>query len=114
MVSPTADAGNPRFKKIEVAGVELAREILEQENPENLLFENTPGEQLIGDLNQEFESMLIEDLAPRFACQGPKVIRVPAVGFDVFFEEPLHASCVLWGAAALELGSNLAGGLLGG
>ena len=42
MVSPTADAGNPRFKKIEVAGVELAREILEQENPENLLFENTP------------------------------------------------------------------------
>jgi hypothetical protein len=109
MVAPTADANHPRFEKVEMTGVQLAWEFLEQENPENFLFEYTSGEELVGNLNKEFEPMLVEDFAARLACEGPQLIGVPAARRNLFFEKPLHAACVPGRAIAPDLGSDRTG-----
>jgi hypothetical protein len=78
----------------------LARKVFEQEDGEDFLFEHSPGEQPVGNLNKELETALFENFAAILSRKSPQVRRVPAVRFDVLFEEPLHALGMLGGTVA--------------
>src|SRR5690242_12939659 len=109
MVGPTANAVDPGFKHIEVAVVKLVCEVLKKEDSQNLFFQNSASEQLVGNLNEELETLFLEDFGAHFAGEAPQCCRIPAVRFNVLFEKPLHTFCVLGGASAFEGGTEICG-----
>ena len=109
MIGPTTDAVEPGLEEFELAVAELAVEFLQQEHGGYLFFQHRAREKLIGDLDQEIESVFFSHLAAKTYSGAAQVRRIPAVRFDFIFEEPLHAGSVLCGAAVVQDAAKLSG-----
>jgi hypothetical protein len=107
MIGPTADAVEPRFKKLEFGIATLRSQILEEENARNLLFQYRAGEQLIRHLHQKVELVLTQDFFAATSYRASQVRRIPSVRLDLFFEEPLHSRRVLSRPTIFQCAANL-------
>lgn len=109
MIGPTADAVEPGLEEFELGVAELAIKFLEQEHGGYLFFQHRSGEKVIGDLDQEIESVLLSHFPAKTDSGAAQVRRVPAVRLDFIFEEPLHARSVLGRAAVFQYAAKLGG-----
>lgn len=109
MIGPTADAVEPGLEKFELSVAELPVEFFQQEHSGYLFFQNRAREKLIGDRDQEIESVLFSHFPAKTDSGAAQVRCVPAVRLDFIFEEPLHIGSVLCGAAVFQDAAKLSG-----
>src|SRR5580692_1443673 len=109
VISPTADEVEPVLEESELGVAKLAVEFLQQEYGDYLFFQHGAGEKTIGNLDQEIEPAFFPYFSAKTDGGTAQVCRIPAVRFDLVFEEPLHAGGVLGGTAVFERASNVGG-----
>ena len=109
MIGPTADAVKPCLEPLEVGIAKLAIEFLQQEHGGYLFFQHGAREKTIGNLDQEIEPVFFPYFPTRADSGTAQVCRIPAMRFNLIFEEPSNARGVFGRTSVFERAANLGG-----
>ena len=102
VVGPAGDTVKPGFKQRKLIISKTAGRLFQQKHSDNFFLQHSASEESIGDAHEEGKAGFFQNGARISTSQPPQVRRIPAMRFDFFFEEPLHACRVLGGSVTAQ------------
>jgi hypothetical protein len=109
VVSPTADAVEPRLEQLEFAVAKPTVEFFQQEHGSKPLFEHRSGKEVAGYLDEKVEPVFSPHFVPEMNRGAAQVRCMPSVRLDYILEKPPHTRGVLVGAGAFQCAADLGG-----